>query len=359
MQSILEVGQVFGFLREWTYASVPERCEAFSPKGWQDLDPSDIYLKNTIAKLFSASDEKDRIQLLILWLEQVILLGPAGGDEGQGLEQARSKPHFILKTLGEAIVRAIHHEKDRAYLRVLLDSAVTMSSPYPTLRSSGIYYIHTLSHTNPEKNLVDNLNASLRTLSSLLASGCARTQLRIKGVTYHDFLESVSKLEECYRDVISKCIVNDWAEACFAYPFEGAHLGKSDGTFKDIPRELQSKFIFGRSTNTIDEWHRAAKEGWDYISLGPIFESKTKSGHAAALGLESVRKLMQERQKFDHPELCVIGGIDTHDQVFQLAALGVDWIACSSSIQKTKEPAVVFRHRTFAYEAGRAVYKLK
>jgi thiamine-phosphate pyrophosphorylase len=80
---------------------------------------------------------------------------------------------------------------------------------------------------------------------------------------------------------------------------------------------LGSQRIVGKSTTNPSEMAQAIKEGADYIGVGPVYETPTKAGKAAA-GLEYV----QHAAKNATVPWFAIGGIDNTniDDVLQAGA---------------------------------------
>lgn len=107
---------------------------------------------------------------------------------------------------------------------------------------------------------------------------------------------------------------------------DGAHVGQDD-----LPpaaaRALLGTRLLGLSTHDEEQARRAAGMPVDYVAIGPVFASRTKSGHAEPLGLEGVRAA---RRACRLP-LVAIGGIDASNAASVLDA-GADCIAVASAI---------------------------
>jgi thiamine-phosphate pyrophosphorylase len=96
---------------------------------------------------------------------------------------------------------------------------------------------------------------------------------------------------------------------------------------------------------------RAIQEGADYIGVGPVYETPTKVGKAAA-GLEYVRYAAQ------HSPIpwFAIGGIDVNN-VHDVIAAGAERIAVVRSLMQAEQPMLVaqyFLSQTTRVQALRA-----
>lgn len=142
---------------------------------------------------------------------------------------------------------------------------------------------------------------------------------------------SAERLEEVRRCLAvasgATVLVNDRVDLALLAGASGAHVGQDDMPAADARRLLGPERWLGVSTH--DEAQLAAAQHLpvDYVALGPVFASPTKSGHAPPLGLS---RLAAARRLSTRP-LVAIGGI-TLENVEAVMACGVDAVAVASAI---------------------------
>jgi thiamine-phosphate pyrophosphorylase len=86
--------------------------------------------------------------------------------------------------------------------------------------------------------------------------------------------------------------------------------------------------IIGYSTHNIEQAIAATKLPIDYLAIGPIFATTTKSDTAPVLGLDGLRAVRDAIGPFP---LVAIGGI-THANARQVIQAGADSVAVISAV---------------------------
>ncbi len=100
-------------------------------------------------------------------------------------------------------------------------------------------------------------------------------------------------------------ILNDYPEIGAELSVAGVHIGQDDENLKKVRRLLGTNKIIGRSNQSIDEMEDSIKSGSDYVSIGPVFATPTKS-ERQPVGIESV---VSAAKQIKSPWVA-IGGID-------------------------------------------------
>lgn len=123
-------------------------------------------------------------------------------------------------------------------------------------------------------------------------------------------------------------ILNDRADLALLAGFGGVHVGQGDLSPEDVRRVLVgSEFWVGVSTHT-DEQVRAAASGCaDYVAVGPVFATGTKTDADPVIGLEGVRRARGLTGK----PLVAIGGI-TRANARSVIDAGADSVAVISGL---------------------------
>jgi thiamine-phosphate pyrophosphorylase len=167
--------------------------------------------------------------------------------------------------------------------------------------------------TSPAPDLLQRVEAALQ-------GGLTLVQYRDKDSNDLDRLEIAQQLCQLCHHYGALFILNDRVDLALAVDADGVHLGQQDIPVALARQILGSQRIIGRSTTNPEEMARAIQEGADYIGVGPVYETPTKAGKAAA-GLEYV----QYAAKHATVPWFAIGGIDSTNisDVLQAGAPGV------------------------------------
>ncbi len=182
--------------------------------------------------------------------------------------------------------------------------------------------------TMPHPNLVSTVEAALQ-------GGLTLVQYRDKQANDDERLQNAQALCQLCRRYGALFIVNDRVDLALAVDADGVHLGQQDIPVALARQLLGPQRLIGRSTHCPEDLHRAIAEGADYIGVGPVYETPTKAGRAAA-GLDYVAYAAQHAPM----PWYAIGGIDLNnlDDVLQAAAQRV---AIVRAIMQADQPAQI------------------
>jgi len=121
-------------------------------------------------------------------------------------------------------------------------------------------------------------------------------------------------------------IVNDYVDLAIASDADGLHIGQEDLPTESARKMLPGDKILGCSSATLEEALRAEKEGADYIAVGSIYPTSSKSPTRLA-GLKTLR---QVKSKVSVP-VVAIGGIN-EDNIAKVIGAGADAVAVISAV---------------------------
>ncbi len=174
----------------------------------------------------------------------------------------------------------------------------------------------------------------------LCASGAKLIQLRMKAAPFTDWLAVAREVAGICRASGTTLIVNDSVEIALGSGADGVHLGGKDGDWRDARRRLGSTRIVGGSINFPQDALRAVESGClDYVGVGPLRYTPTKSDLSPVLGFEGARGLIAALG--DIPAW-VIGGIVPRD-LAELHRAGAAGVAVSSFLYREEKIAENFR----------------
>lgn len=130
-------------------------------------------------------------------------------------------------------------------------------------------------------------------LCDVIQGGADAVQLREKTMSDSEFLVIANAFKKITSQSKTLFIVNDRAEIAKEVDADGLHIGQSDINIHTARKILGYDKILGISTHNISQARRAQQEGADYISVGPIFYTKTK-GHEPPVGLDYLKQVKRE-----------------------------------------------------------------
>ena len=174
--------------------------------------------------------------------------------------------------------------------------------------------------------LADRVAAAVR-------GGATSVQVRLKSATSREVVEIT-------RAIMSKVsvpvIVNDRADIALAAGAAGVHVGEADLPVAAIRRFVPADFIVGASLGSDAELANAKDA--DYVGIGPVYGSDSKSDAGSAIGVEGFKRLAA---LVAHPALAV-GGI-TADRALQITVAGAAGVAVINAIFKADDPETATR----------------
>jgi len=183
-----------------------------------------------------------------------------------------------------------------------------------------------------------------------LAGGADAVQLRDKGATAQNLCAAASEIQPLARKFGAVFIVNDRVDVALISGADGAHVGQDDMPAREARRILARPALLGVSCGTLEEARRAAKEGADYIGVGPIFPTPTKPDAGDAIGLERLAAIVAA---VGIP-VVAIGGID-HENVAGVIRAGAAGAAVVAAVVAARDMAAAARAlKTRIQEARRS-----
>jgi thiamine-phosphate pyrophosphorylase len=158
--------------------------------------------------------------------------------------------------------------------------------------------------------------------------GATSVQVRLKGASPREVVEIT-------RTIIARVkvpvIVNDRADIALAAGAAGVHVGEADLPVDAIRRFAPADFIIGASLGSDAEVLNAKNA--DYVGIGPVFGSESKSDAGTAIGVNGFERL---KGLVDHPAIAV-GGI-TADRAMQIVMHGAAGVAVINAIFSAADP---------------------
>jgi thiamine-phosphate pyrophosphorylase len=183
-----------------------------------------------------------------------------------------------------------------------------------------------------DRRLFGDASSFLGAVEQALAGGVKAVQLREKDLATRELLDMAYRLRELTGRSGARLFVNDRVDIALAVRADGVHLGGSSlpaGAARKIAGE---KFLIGVSTHGSEEAEAAQREGADFITVGPVYETPSKMKYGEPLG-PAVLKRVKDGSSVP---IFAIGGMN-QQRVKEVLGSGAYGIALISAILAARE----------------------
>lgn len=168
----------------------------------------------------------------------------------------------------------------------------------------------------------------------LADAGVRLLQYRHKSASARELLETSKKLTTAMSSHGVMFIVNDRADVAALSDASGVHVGQEDLEVEAAHSILGPGKLVGVSTHNLEQFQQAAAGSADYIAVGPVFSTATKSNPDPVVGTDFIRRVRPLTGK----PIVAIGGI-TLDHAAEVIQAGADSVAVISDILRAPDPA--------------------
>jgi thiamine-phosphate pyrophosphorylase len=165
-------------------------------------------------------------------------------------------------------------------------------------------------------------------VASAVRGGATSVQVRLKTAPPREVVEITQAI--IMRTSVP-VIVNDRADIALAAGAAGVHVGEADLPVAAIRRFAPENFIIGASLGSDAELANA--NGADYVGIGPVFGSDSKSNAGDAIGVDGFERLAR---MVEMPAVAV-GGV-TADRALQITMHGAVGVAVINAIFRADDP---------------------
>ncbi len=177
-----------------------------------------------------------------------------------------------------------------------------------------------------------------QTALAAIKGGAGVIQLREKELEDKELFDRAFLLRKICTAHGVVFVVNDRADIALAVGADGVHLGQTDLCPDAVRPWVGEHFLIGCSTHCEEDAKRASAAGADYIAIGAMFETATKSGTVSA-GPAAARAVLDLDLSIP---VFAIGGIN-RDRIGQLKNAGISRVAVSSAVISAPDPEMAAR----------------
>ena len=129
--------------------------------------------------------------------------------------------------------------------------------------------------------------------------------------------------------------VNDRADVAAMVGASGIHVGQDDLGAEQARSVVGRDKLVGISTHNLVQFEDALKTSADYIAVGPIFPTSSKTNPDPIVGTNFIRQI----RKLTEKPIVAIGGI-TLERVPEVIEAGADSVAVIGDILRAEKPDV-------------------
>jgi thiamine-phosphate pyrophosphorylase len=128
----------------------------------------------------------------------------------------------------------------------------------------------------------------LDVLASALAAGVRAIQLRERDLSTRDLFRLAQEVHRLTTVHQAQLLINDRVDIAMVFDGVGVHLRANSLPIAVARKLLGGQRVIGISTHSVEEVVRAEAEGADYVVLGPIYETPSKTVYGAPLGVRAL-----------------------------------------------------------------------
>jgi len=202
---------------------------------------------------------------------------------------------------------------------------------------TGLYFI---TPQGSEERILSLAQAALQ-------GGAQVVQYRDKERSRDGQIDLARQLAKLCKAAGACFLINDHPDVAVASDADGVHLGQQDQGIQEARALLGPNRLIGVSTRTVEQALKAEALGADYIAIGSIFPTDTKTD-IELVGLESLRKV---RRAVKLP-LVAIGGITAGNAATVIDG-GADALAVITAISEDPQPALAARELALLFNRTR------
>lgn len=169
-------------------------------------------------------------------------------------------------------------------------------------------------------------NTLSEAVEQAILGGCTMVQLREKNISSLDFFKLATEIKAVTDNFGVPLIINDRIDIALAVHAAGVHIGQSDIPAAIVREIIGDDMLMGVSASSVSEAIQAQKDGADYLGVGAMFPTGTKTDAT----IVSIKELQNIRQSVALP-IVAIGGINKENAGL-FHDMGIDGLAVVSAI---------------------------
>ncbi|WP_208293527.1 thiamine phosphate synthase [Zophobihabitans entericus] len=176
--------------------------------------------------------------------------------------------------------------------------------------------------------LCGGIEGMVRTTDLAVKNGVTAVQLRSEhSLNRKQWYEAGLALKQLLSSTSVPLFINDQVDVALAVDADGVHVGQSDLPVDVVRRLIGADKFLGLSVSNLAELNNVPWNLVDYLGIGPVFPTTSKTNAAPALGVAGLQTLVAQK-------CCpavAIGGINSSN-LAPVVQTGVEGVAVVSAI---------------------------
>jgi thiamine-phosphate pyrophosphorylase len=178
---------------------------------------------------------------------------------------------------------------------------------------------------------------------AVATGGATLVQLRDKLNDATRMIEEARALKAVLAPLSVPLIINDRVDVALAAGADGVHVGQEDLAVTEVRRMLGPAPFIGLSIRTPEQAAAAPLALLDYVGIGGIYGTTSKTSGKSPIGLDGLRRVVQVlRARIGNFPSCGIAGI-TAANAEPVIAAGADGVAVISALSHRSDPQAAAR----------------
>lgn len=183
-----------------------------------------------------------------------------------------------------------------------------------------------------DRQWLENMTLA-QAVEQAIIGGATFVQLREKNIDDEQHLRLALEVKEVTDRYNIPFVINDNVYLAKEINADGVHVGADDTSVSEARKILGENKIVGGTARTLERALIAAEQGADYLGIGAVFNTTTKSGTT-----HMTKDLARSINSSVNIPTVAIGGIN-NDNIFMLKDYGISGVAVVSSIFGSKNIA--------------------
>lgn len=184
-----------------------------------------------------------------------------------------------------------------------------------------------------DPDLCGGAEGMVRTARLAAENGATVVQLRAPNWKKRQWLATARELKSVLEPFGVPLIINDHIDIALAVDADGVHVGQDDMPVADVRRLIGPDKWLGLSVTNAVQMAEVPYELVDYLGIGPVYPTGTKSDAAPVVGVSAFAKLVAESRL----PVVGIGGIQVGN-CLPLVQAGAKGVAVVSAICGQEDP---------------------